>query len=65
MITIVQESLRAEAELAGHCDHKEVESSLAPVMESSLFSGEMKLVFSFPVLTFTNGIQNDVWFVVI
>lgn len=36
MITIEQESLRAEAELAGHCDHKQEESAWAPRRERSL-----------------------------
>lgn len=32
-----RESLRAEAELAGHCDHKQEESSWASQRELSLF----------------------------
>ncbi len=47
MITIEQESLRVEAELAGHCDHKQEESVRAPLREISSFSGEMKLILDF------------------
>lgn len=47
MITIEQESLRAEAQLAGHCVHKEEESSLVPQRAISRFPGEMELVLDF------------------
>lgn len=47
MITIEQEFLRDEAELAGHSDHEQEESSWAPQRKFFPFSGEMKLVLYF------------------
>lgn len=55
MITIEQESLRAEAEPTGHCDQEKEESGQAPQREVSL-SGEMEPVLYFPFLTFANRI---------
>lgn len=64
MITIEQKSLSAEAERSGHCDHKEEESSWAPQRETSPFWWN-ETGLRFPVSASTDGIQSDMWFVVV
>lgn len=47
MITIEQESLRAEAEVAGHCDHKQDHNWLGSSDGALACSDEMKLISCF------------------